>query len=90
MGGHAAGGIEQDIGQGRCSARHEQLMKFVERGVGPYDPDGNQCPAEMTLFSVGADPAQNQQAQDEVFDEVRGLSYQVMQFRKSFRGGVWQ
>ena len=57
-------------------------MKFVQRGVSRDNENRQQGPAQMHLTTSGADTAQDQQAQDEIFGEVRALANEVMDFEE--------
>ena len=49
----------------------KRLVKFIERGVARDDGDGGERPGEARAGPPRANSAQNQQAQNEIFGEVR-------------------
>lgn len=76
-----AGGIKERIPGGRAAGGHEDLVNFVEGGIGCGDEPSNESPGPApgrAIEASGADGAIEQEKEDEVFDEMGGFADEVV------------
>src|SRR5579871_2960274 len=73
VGKEGADGVEQGVPWGGGAASDEGLVDFVEAGVAGGDDEGGDAPGPVPADAGTADAAEKQNAEDEVFGEVRGL-----------------
>jgi hypothetical protein len=78
---YSADRIEQHIGDCRSAAWHKDLMKLIKRCVARHDSNCSKGPHDSRVAPARAYAAQNQEAQNKVFDEVPAFADDVMDFK---------
>ena len=81
VGEESADGVEQGIPRGGGAAGDEGLVNFVEARVAGGDDESGDAPRPAPADARAADGAEKQNAEDEIFGEVRRLTDEVMNSR---------
>lgn len=71
-------GVEQNVGQLDATARRQRLVNLIERRVSRDQRDRGERPRKMRLAAPSPDPAEDEEAQDEIFRDVARLAQEVV------------
>jgi len=73
-------GVEERV-PWRCRAADDEgLVDFIERGISGRDGKGDEAPRPMPAFAIATGSAEEQQIENEILAEVRGLTDEIMDF----------
>ena len=84
----AARRVNEHIAHGGGAARNERLVIFIERGIARNDQNRHQRPAQVHAFFAGANAAQDQHAENEIFGQVCAFADDVVHGSQGFRRSV--